>query len=145
MSFTFIESAHQFAVHRLPAGTPLPASLINLPADQFATVTRTTTEVSILAPTTVDVLAYLADADRATAASHHKVQQPFAAFKIDAQLDFSLVGILAGITTALKSVGVSVFVVSTYDTDFVLVPADKRSVAVEALVGQGHTIVVGAL
>ncbi|KAI9334041.1 ACT domain-containing protein [Obelidium mucronatum] len=47
-------------------------------------------------------------------------------------LDFGLVGILASLTTALAQNGISVFAVSTFDTDYILVKKDKAEAAVKA-------------
>ncbi|SVB86238.1 uncharacterized protein METZ01_LOCUS239092 [marine metagenome] len=41
--------------------------------------------------------------------------------KVEGPLDFSLTGILASLSGALANVGISLFVISTYDTDYILV------------------------
>ena len=43
------------------------------------------------------------------------------AFRIAGQLEFSMVGVLAGISSVLADAGIPIFVVSTYDTDYILV------------------------
>ncbi len=43
------------------------------------------------------------------------------AFRIQGVLDFSLIGILAKIATVLADNGISIFAVSTYNTDYVLI------------------------
>ncbi|KAI8621763.1 ACT domain-containing protein [Chytriomyces sp. MP71] len=60
------------------------------------------------------------------------IEAGYAAFVVDGQLDFALVGILASITTALAEKSISVFAVSTFDTDYVLVKKEKRDEAIEA-------------
>ena len=62
------------------------------------------------------------------------------ALKIKGPLDFSLVGILADVSAALKQANVSIFAVSTYETDYVLVKARSLQRAVAALEAQGHTV-----
>jgi hypothetical protein len=54
-------------------------------------------------------------------------------------LSFELVGVLAQLTRALADAGVSVFAISSYDTDYLLVRAQATAVAVEALRSAGHT------
>ena len=54
-----------------------------------------------------------------------------------AALDFSLVGVLASITSALAAEGIPIFVVSTFDTDYVLVRSRDLSDALDALRGSG--------
>jgi hypothetical protein len=58
--------------------------------------------------------------------------------KVCGQLDFSLVGILSHIATILTQVGVSIYVVSTYNTDYILVKETKLSTALNALTQAGY-------
>ena len=61
-------------------------------------------------------------------------------FRICGTLDFSLIGILAGITAALAEARVGVFVISTYNTDYILVKQNNFSAAAEALSAAGYTL-----
>lgn len=54
-------------------------------------------------------------------------------FRIEGVLDFSLVGILAKISGILSDNGISIFAISTYNTDYILLKADKFNKAVEIL------------
>jgi hypothetical protein len=56
-------------------------------------------------------------------------------------LDFSLTGILASLTTSLAEVGISIFAISTFDTDYLLVKADNLERAVLKLKEAGHHVV----
>lgn len=60
------------------------------------------------------------------------------AFRIEGPLDFSLVGILAGIASVLAEAGISIFALSTYDTDYVLVKAESFARALDALKKNGY-------
>lgn len=62
-------------------------------------------------------------------------------FKVDAVLDFSLVGIIAGLTRVLAAQKISVFVISTYDTDYLLVKQNNIDAAINALTAQGYGFV----
>jgi uncharacterized protein len=62
------------------------------------------------------------------------------ALQVAGPLDFSLTGILAGISGVLAEARISLFAVSTYDTDYVLVKEDHLPRAMEALSGAGYTI-----
>lgn len=62
------------------------------------------------------------------------------AFRIQGQLDFSLVGILAEIAVILANAGISIFAVSTFNTDYILVKEDKKAQAIELLKEAGHTV-----
>lgn len=63
------------------------------------------------------------------------------AFRIQGVLDFSLVGILAKIATLLAENSISIFAISTYNTDYVLTKAAHYEKALDALKQAGHTIV----
>ena len=60
-------------------------------------------------------------------------------FRVAGPLDFSLIGILSKLTAALAENSISVFAVSTYNTDYVLVKAEDfdRAMAVLAQAGYG--------
>lgn len=62
------------------------------------------------------------------------------AFRIEGVLDFSLKGILAGISSALAEAEIGIFVVSTFNTDYVLVKADDLQHALDALARAGYDI-----
>lgn len=62
--------------------------------------------------------------------------------KIEGPLDFSLVGILASISTVLAQNEVSIFAISTYDTDYMLVRDKDLQKAVEALEEDGYEIII---
>ncbi len=55
-------------------------------------------------------------------------------------LDHSLTGILASLAVPLAAAGVPIFALSTFDTDYVLVPADRLGDAADALRAAGHQI-----
>ncbi|MBP1702607.1 MAG: hypothetical protein H6Q38_1714 [Chloroflexi bacterium] len=61
--------------------------------------------------------------------------------QVEGQLDFSLLGILAGIATILAEAGVSIFVISTYDTDYVMVKESALERALNALKRAGYLII----
>ena len=63
------------------------------------------------------------------------------AFRIEGVLDFSLIGILAGIAGVLAEHGISIFAVSTYNTDYVLIKRESYGKALEILGGAGYEIV----
>ena len=61
-------------------------------------------------------------------------------FRIQGVLDFALIGILAGIASTLAENGVSIFAVSTYNTDYVLVKEENYQKALDVLAGAGYKI-----
>lgn len=76
--------------------------------------------------------------DQAPAGS--KQEGPFAVLRVAGTLEFSLTGVLADLTRALADAEVSVFALSTHDTDYLLVPKDGLSSAAEALREAGHEV-----
>ena len=91
----------------------------------FHTATRTPTELSIVCRD---------DAAPASVTS----SRGWRAIAVEGTLDFALTGILASLAGPLTAAGVSIFAVSTYDTDYVLVKAETLGRAVAALAAAGH-------
>jgi Uncharacterized conserved protein len=60
------------------------------------------------------------------------------AFRVEEKMDFSLVGILSGISASLAAAGISIFAVSTFDADYILVKEEKLAQAVVALEAAGY-------
>jgi hypothetical protein len=70
-----------------------------------------------------------------------KADMGWKAFRINGNLDFSLVGILANISDILAKVNISIFAISTYNTDYLLVKKDKLEKAKAAITSAGHKII----
>jgi hypothetical protein len=60
--------------------------------------------------------------------------------KVEGPLDFSLTGLLASLTAPLAREGISVFALSTFDTDYLLVKEEKLEKAIQALREEGFEI-----
>ena len=63
------------------------------------------------------------------------------AFRIQGVLNFSLIGILAKIAAALADNGISIFAVSTYNTDYVLLKKENYQKALDVLKALGYMII----
>ncbi|MCF0113991.1 MAG: ACT domain-containing protein [Erysipelotrichaceae bacterium] len=61
--------------------------------------------------------------------------------KLQGILDFDMVGVLAGITKVLADANISLFAVSTFNTDYILVKEEWFDKALKALEEAGHTLV----
>jgi hypothetical protein len=115
----------QWAICRLPADSDVPPWA--LAAGRLASVTRTATELSIVAPSAGvpgDVLA----------------ERDWRVIEVVGPVPFSVVGLMAAITRPLAEAGVSVFTLATYDTDYVLVREASLEAAVRALSAAGFVI-----
>lgn len=60
-------------------------------------------------------------------------------------LDFNIIGVLACLAVPLAAAGISIFAISTFDTDYVLVRHDDLDRAVRALREAGHRVMNGAV
>jgi hypothetical protein len=114
----------RLSVCRLPIDAPWPAP----PSDHsFFSVTRTVDEISLVCVE-----------DQAPIGA--RIEPDWRAIEVAGPLDFAMVGVLADLTRPLADVSVSVFVISTYDTDYVMVHAGALERAVEALRAAGHHV-----
>ena len=69
------------------------------------------------------------------------LQDGWRAFRIKGQMEFSLIGILAGIAAVLANKAISIYAISTFNTDYVLVDKEDFEKAIDALRSAGYTIV----
>ncbi|MBI5649714.1 MAG: ACT domain-containing protein [Chloroflexi bacterium] len=111
------------AVCRLDAAAPIPTWA----RGDFVSITRMRDELSI-------VCAQL-DAPRDV-----KCERDWRALRVSGALDFALVGILAALATPLADAGISIFAISTFDTDHLLVKQNDFDRAIAILVQAGHAV-----
>lgn len=115
----------QYAVCKFSSGAPIPAWL-DLSAE-FINVVRTKDELSIVCK-----------ADQVPMDMLIPVEKPWRAFKVEGPLDFSLTGILSSIANPLADAGISIFAISTFDTDYILVKENKFEQAKTVLAERFH-------
>ena len=65
---------------------------------------------------------------------------PWRVLKVHGPLDFSLVGVLASLATPLAEAGISIFTLSTYQTDLILIRENDLDCARQTLNQAGHII-----
>lgn len=70
-----------------------------------------------------------------------KAETGWCALRIKGPLDFLLVGILAHVSKVLADEHISLFAVSTYETDYVLVKEENLERTINALNAQGHSVI----
>lgn len=112
----------RYAVCRRPAGD-WPADLS--PGGDFLSVTRTREEVSVVLP-------------EGESGDWERAERGWRVLRVAGPLDVSQVGVLAALAAPLAAAGVSIFAVSTFDTDYLLVQDDDLEAALDALRGAGH-------
>jgi hypothetical protein len=111
----------RLAVSRLPASARVPSWALEL-HEEFSSITRTAGELSIVCPEDAvppDV----------------QVEPGWRALQVPGPIPFATTGVLAGLATPLAAAGISIFALSTYDTDYVLVKEDDLERALAALAG----------
>ena len=69
-----------------------------------------------------------------------KVEKDWRILKVEGTLDFSLIGILAKISGILAKNFISIFVISTFNTDYILVKEEKIEKAMTVLSKEGYEI-----
>lgn len=112
------------AVCRLPAHSAVPAWATDGP---FLSVTKTKEELSIVCLENV-------------VPEGVKREGPWRALKVQGPLDFALTGILASLAQPLAEAKISIFAISTFDTDYLLVKAGDLDRATAALAAVGHHV-----
>lgn len=96
-------------------------------AGDFWSITRSESELSIVCR----------ENDVPHAAS---AERGWCALELAGPIDFSLTGVVASLVTPLAEAGVTVFVVSTFETDYVLVRERDLRRSVDALSAAGHAV-----
>lgn len=71
-----------------------------------------------------------------------KQEDGWRGFRISETLDFSLVGILSDISTVLSEEHISIFALSTFDTDYILCREDQLHQALSCLKQRGYMVVI---
>ena len=118
----------EFAVCRLPAGSPLPASLSAGPDDKSViSVTWAPDELSIICPS-----------DQVPPDA--VVETPWRCLRVVGPLDLAMTGVLASLIGPLAEARVNIVTFSTYDTDYLLVPTVRLREAMDTLTAAGHRI-----
>lgn len=112
------------SIVRLPPGSAMPAWV---EPDSWHSVTRTADECSVVCES------------RLVPAGVSRVG-PWRGLKVAGPLDFDLVGVLHRLAGPLAAAGISIFVVSTYDTDYVLVRGEALDHAVTRLEESGVVV-----
>jgi hypothetical protein len=124
MQLNFILLKEVFTIHRFDPGSTIPVQILQR---DFLSITKTRDELSIVCPALLDI-------------SSQKKETNWRCFKVAGTLDFSQTGILAEISNVLAANQISIFALSTFDTDYFLVKSDALQAAKSALRKAGHCL-----
>ena len=116
---------NELSIYQLSADTPPPSSLFE---QEFYSLTRSDSELSFVAPSHFKV-------------SGAQIEPGWRAIKILGTLDFSLTGVIADLSTVLARAQISIFTISTYETDIVLFKKENLTKAVDSLRRASYTFV----
>ena len=107
----------KLAVCRLEKDTRIPSWATDSP---FFSISKTRDELSIVC-------------SESSVPDNIKSEKKWKAFKVEGPLDFSLTGILASLASPLAEAKISIFAISTFDTDYILVKDENLEKAVKVL------------
>jgi|WetSurSiteA1Bulk_404760.scaffolds.fasta_scaffold39022_2 uncharacterized protein len=116
---------NKYSIYRFPHESRLPDWIY---LSEFYSVTRTSEELSVVA------------VQNETTGDEIMLNKDWRIIKVEGPLDFSLTGIISGISSILSSREISIFAISTYDTDYILVKQSDLNCAVKALEENGYII-----
>jgi hypothetical protein len=114
----------RYAVIRLDAGAELPAWALT---GSFVSVTRTPEEVSVVCA-------------EAQARPGMRGEGGWRVLKLQGPFPLDAVGVLASVAGPLAEAGISIFVVSTYDTDYVLMKEASVERGLSVLASRGFVV-----
>jgi hypothetical protein len=125
MTLTMKLLKDRYSVARLDASDNIPDWAVK---GEFYSVTRTSDELSVVCcedniPIEIEC------------------EKEWRILKVEGPLDFSLIGILSSISGILAKQKISVFVVSTFDTDYILVKEKDLTKSMHSLQNEGYNIV----
>lgn len=108
---------NKFKVIKLKPNETVPEIVYK---QEFYSITKTDEELSIVVDEDVNILRNI-------------IEYNWKAIKIVGTLDFALIGILSKISTILAQAEISIYALSTYNTDYILIKADKLEKAIKVL------------
>ena len=114
----------RFAVCKLEANAAVPSWATS---GSLVSITRTADELSVVCPQAVIPEGVTCERD-------------WCCVRVAGRMDFAMIGVVASLVNPLADSGISVFVLSTFDTDYLLVKGDDWDRAVDALRLAGHQV-----
>ena len=116
----------KFVIHSLPVNAEIPQQVLN---SSLYFIGKTHEELSIVVPETVHIDSDESDVD-------------WKVMEVLGPLQLSMVGIMAQIGNVLASAKISIFIVSTFETDFFLVKQRDLDNAAKALEQDGYKVIL---
>jgi hypothetical protein len=115
-----------FVIHSLPDDAQIPPSVFSAPVYFIG---KTHDELSLVVPDTIQITSDESDGG-------------WRALEVLGPLSLSMVGIMAQIGSVLAAAKISIFVLSTFETDFFLVKQQDLDKAAQALHKEGYKVIL---
>lgn len=114
----------EFGIVRLKSSEKIPEwAIIN----DIYSITRTETELTIVCPSNRIPKNFQSDIG-------------WKCLKVEGSFDLNEIGIIASISNTLSQNGISIYVFSSYDTDFILIKDNNIEKAIKSLRSKGHSV-----
>jgi hypothetical protein len=114
----------RFAICRVSQDEPIP----ELPAQTcFWSITRTEDGLSVVLP-------------EKNIPAHWKAERGWRCLKVIGHFDFETTGVLASLAAPLANAGISIFAVSAYETDYIMIKESNLEKAKQTLEADGHFV-----
>lgn len=123
LNFSIIKGS--YTIHRLSPDSEIPEGVSQ---SSFYSISKTEEELSIVCPSSLPIISEDSNAG-------------WSCLKVIGPLDFSLTGILADIAVVLAEAGISIFAISTFDTDYIMVKSVSLDKAKKVLRMAEHTFI----
>ncbi len=114
----------KYGIRTLPNTAPIPDWALT---QSLASITRTEKELTIVCR--LEILP-----------SQYQSGLNWRCFKIDGSFDLNQIGVISSISSPLADAGISIYVISTYDTDYFLIQEQNLEQAISVLSNSGHSI-----
>lgn len=117
--------SEKFSIHSLPVNSAIPSKVFQA---SIYFIAKTYEEVSIVIPEEIKI-------------ESDDVENNWRALEFIGPLGFSLTGIMSNISTVLANAKISIFAISTFDTDYILIKDDMVNSAIAALESNQYQII----
>ena len=114
-----------FSIHSLAVDSKIPSEVFEA---SVYFIGKTFEEISIVLPSSITL-------------NSEDCEPDWQALEVVGPLDFILTGILSSISTVLANEKISIFAISTFDTDYVLVKNNTLNAAIEALRANHYQVI----
>ena len=120
MTLTVLEET--FTIHKFAPSTSIPEVVIDC---SFYSVSKTREELLLICPGDLSV-------------QSEKSSPNWKCLKVVGPLDLNLTGLIAGLSDILEKAKISIFAISTFETDYLLIQKEKLETAKSALESAGY-------